>query len=207
MKAKSIIVVASLITVLITVIWTLTVKKEAQKVDVMRGNIRALKDEVNYYRTSDSLSAASVERLTLALSEFKEYYDDLAVEAAKLKLNVKRLETVNRTATKTVVEFKTVYRDTIINVIEKAGEEEEMFKTDTIRCANYEDKFITMNFCEIKGIPRGTIEVRDTLIHFVHRVPKKFLFFKWGTKAVKMEVVSLNPYTKISHAEFIQLKK
>ena len=46
-----------------------------------------------------------------------------------------------------------------------------------------------------------------SLFQVVHRVPKQWLFFRWGTKAIRQEVVSSNPHTKIVYSEYIELKK
>ena len=46
----------------------------------------------------------------------------------------------------------------------------------------------------------------DTLMQIVHRVPKRFLFFRYGTKAIRQEVVSKNPHTRIVYSEYIELK-
>lgn len=51
------------------------------------------------------------------------------------------------------------------------------------------------------------IQSVDTLFQVVHRVPKQWLFFRWGTKAIRQEVVSSNPHTKIVYSEYIELKK
>lgn len=47
----------------------------------------------------------------------------------------------------------------------------------------------------------------DTLHQIVHRVPRKFLFFRFGTKAIRQEIVSSNPYTKIVYSEYIELRR
>ena len=51
------------------------------------------------------------------------------------------------------------------------------------------------------------IQSVDTLFQVVHRVPKQWLFFRWGTKAIRQEIVSSNPHTKIVYSEYIELKK
>lgn len=50
---------------------------------------------------------------------------------------------------------------------------------------------------------KAHIESRDTLQMVIHRVPKKFLFFRFGTKAVRMEVVSQNPHTTLSYPKLL----
>ncbi|WP_350308236.1 DUF6549 family protein [Gabonibacter massiliensis] len=51
------------------------------------------------------------------------------------------------------------------------------------------------------------MESRDTLVQIVYRVPRKFLFIRWGTKAIRQEVISKNPYSKITYSRYIELRK
>ena len=39
------------------------------------------------------------------------------------------------------------------------------------------------------------------------KISQLWLFFRWGTKAIRQEVVSSNPHTKIVYSEYIELKK
>ena len=57
------------------------------------------------------------------------------------------------------------------------------------------------------GTSSHIVQSRDTLVQIVHRVPKRFLFFRFGTKAIRQEVVSMNPHTKVAYADYIELKK
>lgn len=49
--------------------------------------------------------------------------------------------------------------------------------------------------CEIHSI--------DTLHQVVHRVPRRFLFFRWGTKALRQEIHSSNPSTRIIYTDYV----
>ena len=53
----------------------------------------------------------------------------------------------------------------------------------------------------------GKIESRDTLVQVVHRVPRRFLFFRYGTKGIRQEIMSKNPHTKINYSRYIKLTK
>lgn len=46
----------------------------------------------------------------------------------------------------------------------------------------------------------------DTLDQAVHRVPHRFWFIKWGTKAIRQDIVCRNPYSQITYSEYIELK-
>ena len=159
-------------------------------------NQRSLMSDIEFYMTKDSLSAASVERLTLSNREFNQYCDDLEKQVKDLNLKVKRLQSVSQTATETKYVIKTVIRDSVIPE-----------RMDTLRCINFRNDYLTLSGCVDRESFCGTIESRDTLVQIVHRVPRKFLFIRWGTKAIRQEVISKNPYSSIVYSEYIELKK
>jgi hypothetical protein len=157
---------------------------------------------IQYYRTKDSLNAASVERLTLTKNELQKYCNGLTQTVEDLNIKVKRLQSVSRTATQTEYRIETVFRDSITVSVR------DSLIIDTLRCVNYSDEWLTFAACEKRdGILDAEIETRDTLITIVHRVPKRFLFFRFGTKAIRQEVISKNPHSKINYTEYIEIKR
>lgn len=170
------------------------IKKECDRLD---DNQRVLLSDIRGYRTKDSLSAASVERLMLTHREFEQYCAGLNEIIKSLRLKNKNLQSVSESASKTEYIVKTVFKDSI--VYRDSG-------TDTLRCINYSNSYMTLSGCESKGIFNGRIESRDTLIQVVHRVPRKFLFFQVGTKGIRQEIVSKNPYSNITYLKYIELK-
>lgn len=78
---------------------------------------------------------------------------------------------------------------------------------DVSQTVSWSDPWITLRG-EIEGDSMQMhIESRDTLQMIVHRVPKKFLFFRYGTKGVRMEVVGQNPHSQLSYPKIIMFKK
>ncbi|MCL2041942.1 MAG: hypothetical protein FWG84_07905 [Bacteroidales bacterium] len=94
--------------------------------------------------------------------------------------------------------FVTVWRDSICYLDGRV---------DTIRCMSYSDVWLDFDGCEVDGSVEAAIISRDTLVQFVHRVPRRFLGIPFGTKAIRQEVVTKNPYTEIMYTEFISLKR
>ena len=47
----------------------------------------------------------------------------------------------------------------------------------------------------------------DTLRQVVHRVPRRFLFIRWGTKALRQQIVSSNPHTRIVYTEYVRIER
>ena len=167
--------------------------------DRLNTNQRSLLEQVSFYRTKDSLSAASIERLTLTTNELKAYFPQLSEAVKNLNLKVKRLQSVAQTATEARYSIVTPIVDSIIirDTIEKPV---------VLKCIDFENSYLRVSGCEEGGLFRGNIRTLDTLVQVVHRVPRKFLFFRWGTKAIRQEVVSKNPYSSITYSEYIELK-
>lgn len=163
--------------------------------DRLSGNQRVLLSDIEFYRTKDSLSVASVEKLTLSNKEFSSYCKNLKEQVKALNLKVKRLQSVSQTATETKYSIKTVVKDSILPD-----------RIDTIPCLSYHDNYLTFSGCIVDKKFSGFIESRDTLIQIVHRCPRKFWFIRWGTKAIRQEVISRNPYSRITYTEYIELK-
>ena len=46
----------------------------------------------------------------------------------------------------------------------------------------------------------------DTLFQVVHRVPWRWWIFSWGTKAIRQEITSSNPHTRLVYAEYIEIE-
>lgn len=163
-------------------------------------NQRTLLADIEFYRTKDSLSVASVERLTLTNREFREYADELKQTVEELQLKVRRLQSASRTAVTTAYPVETVLQDTLII-------RDTLLVPDTLSRMRYSNNWLTLDGTLDNNVFRGHIESRDTLIQIVHRVPRRFWFIRWGTKAIRQEIVSRNPYSQIAYTEYIELKR
>lgn len=72
---------------------------------------------------------------------------------------------------------------------------------------SYADPYIVLN-----GHVRADSTVvdflsRDTLDIVVHRIPKRFLFFRFGCREVRMDILSRNPHTRLTYARYYRLVK
>lgn len=160
-------------------------------------NQKALLDKATYYQTEAGKSAASVQKLELSYEELKDNYQDICNVADELGIKVKRLQSVATTATVTDVNVETKVKDSIIY---KNG------VIDSVKAFKWRDAWV-----DVAGTIKGDdvslgMTSKDTLIQIVHRVPRKFLFFRWGTKAIRQEITSTNPHSKIIYTDYIELK-
>lgn len=172
-------------------------RKECER---LAANQRTLLSDVDFYRTRDSLSAAGVERLTLTNREFRRYAGELERTVEDLQLKVRRLQAASRTAVSTAYPVEVRLRDTMIMRDTVAVE-------DTLRRLHYVSPWLTLDGLISDTVFRGRIESRDTLVQVVHRVPRRFWFIRWGTKAIRQEVTTRNPYSRITYTEYIELKR
>lgn len=165
--------------------------------DRLNANSTALMERASYYETEAGKSAATVQKLTLSYSELEHNYEKVCRTADELGIKVKRLQAAATTATQTEVKVVTQIRDSIIY---RDG------VLDSLKLLHWRDPWITVSG-EIRG---NDVELDvsscDTITQIIHRVPKRFWFIKWGTKAIRQEVVSSNPHSKITFTEYIELK-
>lgn len=179
-------------------LWAYCSKLKAEK-ERLDGNQTALLEKVEFYQTESGKSAASVQALTLSKSEVEKHCADLTNTVKELHLKVKRLQSASMTATKTEVTVQTIVKDSIIY------RDTSYLKIQAIQ---WKDPWINVDGLIM---PDKKIDLRiqtvDTLFQVVHRVPKQWLFFRWGTRAIRQEIISRNPHTRIVYSEYIELKK
>lgn len=166
----------------------------------LEANQHSLMTDVEYYRTRDSLSAAGVERLTLTNREFRRHAEELTQTVEDLQLKLRRLQAASRTAVATTYPVEVQLRDTLIM-------RDTIAVPDTLSRLYYQNPWMTLDGIIADSVFRGTIESRDTLVQIVHRVPRRLWFIRWGTKAVRQEVTTRNPYSRITYTEYIELKR
>lgn len=171
-------------------------KRESKR---LSRNQSALLADVQLYKTQAGENAAKVQKLELTKSEFEKQCVTLKNEVEALGIKTKRLESVISTSSKTEAQIVAPVKDSLVY-------RDREQPPDTLRCFSFADDYLKVNGCIEKDTFNGKIESRDTLIHAVHRVPKKFLFFRFGCKAIELEVVSKNPHSKITYSRYIELK-
>ena len=145
------------------------------------------------FKTKDGLSASKINALTLNLSSTKEYYSNLIKEAEKAGIAAKRITSIT--------EVGTITRDTIIVRLT-----DSIFLKDTIKCFDYNDNYMTMQGCVKKDSLSLNYSNQDSLIQFVSIVPKQWLCFKWGVKAINQTIISKNPKTTFIYQKYIEIK-
>ena len=179
------------------------IKRLTEKRDRYRSNTEILLQDVKTYQTKDSLNAIKVGNLELSLAEYKKYRaDDLAL-IKTLQAKNRDLQRVTTAQMETINELRANVRDSIVYL---PGDT----VTTVLRCIEYSDKWVDFDGCIINNMFSGKIITRDSLLITESVQYKRFLNFLWKTKRIKnreFDIVSKNPYTKITGFEVITIEK
>lgn len=168
-----------------------------------RGNTETLLQDVETYKTKDSLNAAKVGVLELKLSEFERYRASDAELIKTLQTKNRELEAVTTAQMETITKLRGTVRDSIVYL---PGDT----VTTVVRCIEYSDKWVDFDGCIINNTFSGKIITRDSLLITETVQYKRWLGFLWKTKRIKnreFDIVSKNPHTKITGFEVITIEK
>lgn len=165
-----------------------------------KSNNQALLQSVNYYKTEAEKSAASVQILRLRCGEFEELRAADAEKIRQMGLKIRRLESAANSVTQTKLEVVVPIRDTVVI--------RDTVKTiDTLRLFRWQDNWVTIDGVIDSDSVTCTLRSVDTLHQVVYRVPRRFWFIKFGTKALRQHIVSSNPHSEIVYTEYVKIEK
>ena len=165
-----------------------------------KSNNQALLQSVNYYKTEAEKSAASVQILRLRCGEFEELRAADAEKIRQMGLKIRRLESAANSVTQTKLEVVVPIRDTVVI--------RDTVKTiDTLRLFRWQDSWVTIDGVIDSDSVACTLRSVDTLHQVVYRVPRRFWFIKFGTKALRQHIVSSNPHSEIVYTEYVKIEK
>lgn len=194
---KKYVVIAVVILIGVIAVLSYSLRQEKMETKRLDGNQRSLLENVTFYRTKDSLSAASVERLQLTNREFEQYCGGLKSQIEQLGIKVKRLQSVASTGTETRYQVDVQFKDSVV----------VRDSLVTLKCIELHNPYLDLSGCIEADRFVGNIVSRDTLIQAVHRVPHQFWFIRWGCKAIRQDIVCRNPNSRIVYSQYIELKK
>lgn len=162
----------------------------------LKANQETLLDSVKSFKVSDSLKAITVSNLELSLKQFKKYHADDAILIKQLK--GQKPEVIIKPNVQTEYKVRTRLKDSII------------YK-DTLKTILYKSKWNCISGFVDKDTINLNIINYDELLITESLQKKKFLFFRlpisiFGYKRKVLNVISKNPNTKITSAEYITIK-
>lgn len=195
---KYLIIICAVLGIACATLWGVNGRLKTEK-ERLAGNQQTLLEKAEYYETEAGKFAASVQRLQLSHSELEDNYSQVCKVADDLRIKLKRMEAATTTQTKTEVEVEATVKDSVV----RRDDTLPPLKLQTIE---WKDPWVSVTG-ELAGKNlKLNISSVDTLTQIVWRVPKRFWFIKYGTKAIRQEIVSSNPHTKIVYSEYIELE-
>lgn len=168
------------------------IRKQRAEIGRLERNVEAMNDVQIEYKTK--LGDAAVKRKALEMShkelkKLKKTNADLYKEVDALNVRVKDALSATRTVTKTVIK--------------------EVVRTDTVAgelIAEYRDTWNTIQARVRQDSTELSYQGRDTITGVITVRKKKFLFFRWGVKAIEHDISNKNPKTKIDIDIAVKLK-
>ncbi len=200
-------------------------------------NQEALAAEVEHYRNRLGEASASAQVLRLRCSEFEELRAADATRIRRLGIRLRRLEAAAKTAAVTEVGFGAPLTDTVPPCAQDSGlrnlptagpDLRPLFPSPALtlpalalrpyaasgrtcasspRAFRWRDPWVTVEGIVTSDSVHCRVQSVDTLRQIVHRVPRRFLFFRWGTKAIRQEISSSNPHTRIVWTEYVRIER
>ena len=165
----------------------------------LENNNVALMQSLQTYRTKADENAASVQVLRLKIGEYEELRAADAEKIRSLGIKLKRLESAAKSVTATNVEIAAPLRDTVVV-------RDTLHLRDTLRLFRWKDSWVTVDGVIDSDSVSCSVTSIDTLHQIIHRIPRRFLFFRYGTKAIRQEIVSSNPHTEIIYSEVVSFR-
>ena len=165
----------------------------------LASNQEVLFGDLREYRVRDSLNAVSIGALNLTVREFRDNMDATASLVRDMGIKLNRLQSVATFATQQTYEVQTILKDTVIYV--------EGVVAPFSKAIDYRSKWFDIRGFIVNNDVRLFPVSRDSITQVVDRIPRKFLFIRWGTKGFKQDIVSHNPDSKILFSEYVYFGK
>ena len=203
---KAYIIAATVLIALIAVIVALStrLKKVTADRDLQLKNVETLFASVDNYKVQDSLQAATIGDLQLTLKQYKQFRAEDAQLISNLKVDNKRLQSVVATQTESYYQHTAILRDSVKMLATKLPDSIKV--PIIVKTANFADAWHSLNIVIDGDSLNYKLRTKESLLITNHIVPRKFLWFKFGCKEVRTDVVSKNPYVEGISIESITIK-
>lgn len=165
-----------------------------------KNNTELLQSDVQRYKVRDSLNGARVEALEFTIKEFERFRNEDAALIKSLKQKNKDLASINDIQSATIIELSTRPKDTLVI------RDSIPIKAKVVRCG---DQWYDFEGIMTENDFRGKMECRDSLIVSESIEHARFLGFLWKIPRIKsrqVDIISLNPHTKIDDVIYVVIE-
>lgn len=170
--------------------------------EILQTNVGTLLTGAEQYKVKDSLQVATIANLELSISEYRRYKAEDKKLLESLKIDNNRLKGIIKTQTESLYEQTTLLRDSVKMLLSPDSVEVPV----NIKTARFADQWHSLNVIIQGDSLNYKLRTKESLLITNHVVPKRFLFFKFGCREVRTEVVSKNPYVGDIQVESITIR-
>ena len=170
--------------------------------EILQTNVGTLLTGAEQYNVKDSLQVATIANLELSISEYRRYKAEDKKLLESLKIDNNRLKGIIKTQTESFYEQTTLLRDSVKMLLSPDSVEIPV----NIKTARFADQWHSLNVTIQGDSLNYKLRTKESLLITNHVVPKRFLFFKFGCREVRTEVVSKNPYVGDIQVESITIR-
>lgn len=170
--------------------------------EILQTNVGTLLTGAEQYKVKDSLQVATIANLELSVSEYRRYKAEDKKLLESLKIDNNRLKGIIKTQTESFYEQTTLLRDSVKMLLSPDSVEVLV----NIKTARFADQWHSLNVTIQGDSLNYKLRTKESLLITNHVVPKRFLFFKFGCREVRTEVVSKNPYVGDIQVESITIR-
>lgn len=177
-------------------------RKEARRLSENYSALAQLSGEL-----CDSLESSrlSIARLRMTLGELEEYRADAAAEIERLGVRLRRAESLTKVVSAVEVDT-TLHHTPSVTVDSTLHHTFTPILSDSLFVLGWRDGWVQLDVTSRPSESHISFTSCDTLFQVVHRVPYRWWIFSWGTKALRQEIRSSNPHTRLVYAEYIQIE-
>jgi hypothetical protein len=164
-----------------------------------RHNTDALLSDVKRLRIDSTITAVDIKTLRLTLDEYRQYRAEDAEKIRKLGVKLKDLQLAAKHSLEINAPLEAELKDSVI-------------VRDTVRVhvktIEMDTPYLHLSGTIEDNCLSGNIHLPVTLQQAVWIEPRyRFLWWRWGTKAVHQTVSSDNPYVEIMYSEVIEIRR
>lgn len=162
----------------------------------LQRNNTVLSTGLESYRTTLGQSAAHIGTLEMTIKELRQLNDELLQRIEQMKIKPRRVESVSINAINTSFSFTVPLSSGTISRSSTAP-----------RPFRWENPWNKVDGVVGSDSMECSIVHRDTLDQVIYRVPRRFLFIRWGTKEIRQAVSVRDPNSTIVYSEYVVLKR
>lgn len=168
----------------------------------LAANQHALHEQLQSQTSRLNAREASIEVLRLRCREFEELRKEDAATIRRLGIRIRELQSSSRQVLATRIDLQAPLLDTI-----RIERQESPSVSDSLQYFRWDDPWVKIEGLLQRDSSLCRIESIDTLHQIARRIPHRFLFFRWGTKAIRQEIRSSNPHTRLIYSDFLIIER